>query len=440
MLKLTTVPIMDLSSKTMNEINIFESYLKQISSLLEQSNYATALDLCKEMKTRLLANPPVSPIFLGWQRYYQFVCLTRLDRDKEALEHFLSHEEQPFVLDHIQTAYMSSVAAELACAAGNSVMTLKLSRLAWTMSFREPEIISRIQKAQNACVYFERLKCNRLNFGFARFLTGFGKSNDIPVLFIQGLECLLANYRQSSSLTIAAILINSLAELAGYLEAPPDNLDRLRLVELVDAINKIPGTILVSGQFVCASQLIADNNLPELSALISQYPQVVNENNEDGMTLLFEAIQEDNLGAVELLIEKDSDLHRCETAQGSSPLLVATNIGNPEIVKALLDAGADPEIKGIFGQTPLIRAVIENRRDVLALLLEYGVLLDRRDEHGNTALMYAVEDGQCDLVSSLVFAGAEVTLKNGAGMTLLQLAQSSDNSEVTRLLQQYKIS
>lgn len=423
----------------MNETSVFDFYLKQISQLLGQKNYSTALELCHEMKNRLLANPPVDHIYLGWQRFYKFLCLVQMNNDKEALQHFLSNEDHPFTLDKNQLAYMTSVASELACSDEQAVLTLKLSRLAWTMSFHDSDIVARVQKAQNACIYFERLRQNRLNFGFARFLTGFGKSNDIPVLFIQGLECLLANYRQSHSLTVAAILLNSLGDLAGFLESLPDNLDRLRLVELVDAINKIPGTITVSGQFLKATKLLEENKLPELSALIKQYPQLVNENDNDGMTLLFRAIQLSNSEAVELLIEKDSDLHRCEPAQGSSPLLMAVNTGNIEAVKLLLEAGADPEIKGIFGQTPLIRAVIENHDKVLALLLEFGVLTDRRDEAGNTALMYAVEDGLVDIARALIYAGSDLSLKNNSSMSLLQIAQSAEQNAMVKFLQQNRI-
>lgn len=424
----------------MNQTNVFEYYVKQISQLLEQKNLSTALELSREMKARLLANPPVDPVFLGWQRFYQFICLVQMHSDKEALELFLQKEEHPFSLDRNQTSYMTSVAAELACATENAVLTLKLSRLAWTTAFHDPDIVARIQKAQNACIYFERLKRNRLNFGFARFLTGFGKSNNVPVLFVQGLECLLANFRQSASLSVAAILLNSLPELAGYLESLPDNLDRLRIVEIVDAINKIPGTLTFSGQFGRACNLLEENRMTELASLIKQHPQLVDENDEDGMTLLFKAIQRDNLHAIEVLLEKDSDLHRCEAAQGSSPLLLAVNIGNPAVVKILLESGADPEIKGVFGQTPIIRAVIEGHIDIVALLLEYGVLTDRRDDAGNTAIMYAIEDGEIEMVRSLIFSGADTTQKNQAAMTLLQIAESSDQPAIAKLLKQYRIS
>ena len=423
----------------MNESNIFEFYLNQISAKLKDNNLNTALDLCREMRARLLAGPSIDPMMLGWQRFYEFTCLIKMNQDKEALDLFLSSEKQPFILDRNQTAYMTSVAAELACSSDNITLTIKLSRLAWTLSFRDPDIISRVQKAQNACIYCERLRQSRLNFGFARFLTGFGKSNDIPVLFIQGLECLLANYRQSGSLTVAAILLNSLGELAGYLESLPDNLDRLRIVELVDAINNIPGTINVSGYFGKAVKLLEDNRLPELTALIAQYPHLVNENDKDGLTLLFKAIQQNNLRALELLIEKDADLHRCEAVQGSSPLLMAVNLGQADMVKVLLESGSDPEIKGVFGQTPLIRSVTEGYFSVLALLLEYGSLLDRRDDTGNTALMHAVEDGQLEMVKALIFAGADTSLKNQASMNLLQLAESSDQPAVAKFLKQQNI-
>jgi hypothetical protein len=233
------------------------------------------------MKARLYASAPVNPVMLGWQRYYHFLCLVKLDKDDEALDLFLEKEPQPYILDHTQSSFMTSVSAELACARKDAVLTMKLSRLAWAMSFHTQDLILRIQKAQNACIYFERLEMNRLNFGFARFLTGFGRSNEVPVLYLQGLECLAANYRQSASLTIAAILLNSAPHVAKMLENPPDEIDKSRISELVERINRLPTVISVSGEFENALKLLEDNSLSELNDLIKKHPLLVNENTDD---------------------------------------------------------------------------------------------------------------------------------------------------------------
>ncbi|MFZ5950843.1 MAG: ankyrin repeat domain-containing protein [Candidatus Rifleibacteriota bacterium] len=414
--------------------NVFEFYLKQIGNLLQKKKYDTALELCREMKTRLLASPPVDPVMLGWQRFYQFIILVQLHQDSDALNHFFSNEEHPYSLDLNQIIYMTSVAAELACNLENVKHTLKLARLSWALSFRDHELITRIQKAQNACIYFERLKQNRLNFGFARFLTGFGKSNDIPVLYLQGLECLLANFKQSHSRIINALLIDSLDTLNKYYEAPPENLDRARVLEIIEAIKKHRRTYQHSGQYQKASGFLMQKQNIELKNLLKDFPELVFEYDEDANTLLFEAVRYNNEEAVDLLLELNADLHSIEDIQGATPLLLAANLGYTSIARRLLDYGADPEIKGLFGQTPLIRSVIEGHHDMLALMLEYGVIPDRRDDSGNTALMHAIEDGQIEMVKSLIFAGADTSIKNAADMSLIDIAEKMQNPEMIKLI------
>ncbi|MDN5278396.1 MAG: ankyrin repeat and box protein 2 [Clostridiales bacterium] len=419
--------------------NVFEFYLKQITNLLNKKKFDTGLDLCREMKARLLANPPVDPVFLGWQRFYEFIHLVQLHKDEEALSLFNSNEEQPFSLDLNQITYMTSVAAELACNLNKIKQTLKLARLSWALSFRDQEVIARIQKAQNACIYFERLKENRLNFGFARFLTGFGKSNDIPVLYVQGLECLLANYRQSHSPIILAMLVDGLSTLSGYFENPPDHLEKKRIIELIDAINAEKKAIVCCGMYEKALKFLLDNKLAELLGLLEEFPDLVYECDEEGSTLLLEAVRNNDEDAVELLLGRNADVHVIEDIQDSTPLLLAVNLGHVNIARKLLNKGADPEIKGLFGQTPLIRSVIEGHYDVIALLLEYGVLTDRRDESGNTAIMHAVEDNKIEMVKSLIYAGADTSLKNAAGMSLLQIAESMGHETLIPVLKQFRV-
>lgn len=419
--------------------NVFDFYLKQINSLMQNKKFSKAFELAKEMKARLLAYPPIDPTLLGWQRFYQFIIMVQLEMDAEALNLFLTNEEHPYSLDLNQITYMTSVAAELACNLQEVKQTLKLARLSWALSFRDQEIIARIQKAQNACIYFERLKSNRLNFGFARFLTGFGKSNDIPVLYIQGLECLLANFKQTQSRIIQTLLQDSLETLESFYEAPPENLERPRILELIEAIKGQRKAYQLSGFYEKALTFIEDGKTAELMGLLQEFPDLVFEYDENASTLLFEAVRQTDEAAVEILLKHDADIHSIEDIQGSTPLLLAVNLGHVNIARTLLDAGADPEIKGVFGQTPLIRSVIEAHHDLLALLLEYGVITDRRDESGNTAIMHAVEDNQIEMVKSLIYAGADTSLKSAAGMSLLQIAESMNHHELAGFLKQVKV-
>lgn len=413
--------------------SVYQTYLKQIGTQLANKQYQKALDLCDEMKAHLFANPPVNPILLGWQRYYKFLCMLKLRQDKEALDLFLSTEEHPFILDRIQGNLMTTMAAELACALGDVKLTLKLSRMAWSLVFPIQDPVQRIQKAQNACIFFDRLQMNRLNFGFARFLLGFGKSNKMPILVLQGLECLLSNYLQSASLTIAAMLISSEKDVYDLLETPPEGVDRPRVAELMDRMQKLPKQMMISGKFNDALKLLEDNSLSELNDVLKENPLIINENDDNGETLLFKAIEQCNLSAVQMLLKADSDVHRLERENGYIPLLKAVEIGDVKIVEELLNYGSDPEVKDNNGESPLIKAVNEDRFEVLSLLIDYGVIIDRRDGQGFTALMRAAEKGDVQALNRLIYAGADASLKNHAEQTLSEIAAYSENEECIKL-------
>ena len=58
---------------------------------------------------------------------------------------------------------------------------------------------------------------------------------------------------------------------------------------------------------------------------------------------------------------------------------------NPAAITALLDAGADLEARGKFGETPLHVAAISNKNPaVIAALLDAGANLKARDRFGKT--------------------------------------------------------
>lgn len=109
------------------------------------------------------------------------------------------------------------------------------------------------------------------------------------------------------------------------------------------------------------------------------------------------------------------------------PLFTAVQFGNLEIVKLLLQRGADPKR---YAPSPLYRAVESNRRDIIPILLEYGVgpqatalklavlhkeesmvklLLDgglKVSEYGYAALYAAGMKGDWDMVNLLKSRGA----------------------------------
>ena len=137
--------------------------------------------------------------------------------------------------------------------------------------------------------------------------------------------------------------------------------------------------------------------------------------------------------------------------QGVSPLIAAAGAGRVEVVKLLLDQGADlnyqnqerittrgkkrvkKKIK--FGGTPLMHAAKGGHAEVVGLLLNKGADLNAMDaKHGLTALHWAVFHNQQAAMQALLDKGASPGLKDRRGFTPLLLAAHYAKPEIVGLL------
>eukprot|EP01119_Soliformovum_irregulare_P001805 TRINITY_DN1159_c0_g2_i1.p1 TRINITY_DN1159_c0_g2~~TRINITY_DN1159_c0_g2_i1.p1 ORF type:complete len:877 (+),score=308.98 TRINITY_DN1159_c0_g2_i1:74-2704(+) len=89
--------------------------------------------------------------------------------------------------------------------------------------------------------------------------------------------------------------------------------------------------------------------------LISKAPQTVNSKNRNGETPLHNAIRNDTLKMmmVKLLLNSKADPNVRNDTGGDTALSLAVKLGRKNLVKTLLQAGADPDIKDIEDKTPL---------------------------------------------------------------------------------------
>ena len=73
-----------------------------------------------------------------------------------------------------------------------------------------------------------------------------------------------------------------------------------------------------------------------------------------------------------------------------TPLLHAVHKNQLESVRALLDAGANPNLATPSGMTPMMMAAGYGNRPIVGLLLRRGARTDVRDHSGAVALDYAL--------------------------------------------------
>lgn len=110
-------------------------------------------------------------------------------------------------------------------------------------------------------------------------------------------------------------------------------------------------------------------------------------------------------------------LELCDT-YGHTPLITAAKYGHSNMVKALLDAGADINAKiPDSGFTALHCATQHGHCDVVNILLQRRADVDARTSDGSTALLIAAGLGHIDIIHSLLAKGANVEAErvvNGA--------------------------
>ena len=154
----------------------------------------------------------------------------------------------------------------------------------------------------------------------------------------------------------------------------------------------------------------------------------VNARDAGQFTPLMNSATNGNLAAVKMLLAKGAEVNVVSAArqgdiqthtggvvkngplaQGNfTPLLLAATFGPPELVKGLLEAGAQVNAKDIRGLTPLMLAVATDRQspETIGALLAKGADVNATDLTGQTALDWARKIGVKTTIKMLERAGA----------------------------------
>jgi ankyrin repeat protein len=118
----------------------------------------------------------------------------------------------------------------------------------------------------------------------------------------------------------------------------------------------------------------------------------------------------------------------------NSPLGIAAELGNVEIVKFLVRSGCKVEWAGALEPSPLYLAASKGHLEVVKLLIDNNAKLDAKDEDGFTPLMSASALGYFEVVKLLVESGAKTNVTNESGDFALLCAASNGHNNIFEYL------
>ena len=151
----------------------------------------------------------------------------------------------------------------------------------------------------------------------------------------------------------------------------------------------------------------------------------------------FKACEEGNLDKVQKYIKKGCDVNRNSeetVSYGKTPLMCAASEGRFDVVKYLIDCGADVNEKGYLKQTALHYASGRGDLKVVEALLSKGAEIDVEDEYRCTPLMLAAGWGHIDILLYLIDHGADVNKKGYRKPTALHYASKRGDLKVVEAL------
>jgi len=175
----------------------------------------------------------------------------------------------------------------------------------------------------------------------------------------------------------------------------------------------------------------------QVAALLKEDPKLINARDGDGRTALHWAALYGQKKVVELLLAEKADVNSLDE-DGFTPLHWAATFNQSDAVKVLLANKADMNLKvPKYGWTALRLAVIHGHMATAEALLNGGADPNVKDEENIPLLHQAVIRGKKEMVELLLAKKANVNTKDSEGETALDEAEEQGNKEIIELLRQH---
>ncbi len=181
-------------------------------------------------------------------------------------------------------------------------------------------------------------------------------------------------------------------------------------------------------------ELAQQGNLDGVKTLIEKDPELIDARDKDGRTPLHWACRGVHLDMVKYLMEKGADVN-AEDANKVVPLHSLATRNSAEAMEILIAKEANVDAANFGGNTALHYAGMNDAADAAAVLVKNGADLEIKEDYGRTPLVLcARERGGPKTIKVLLDGGADVNARDKFGASALDLAAWRGKKEVVDLL------
>ena len=207
-------------------------------------------------------------------------------------------------------------------------------------------------------------------------------------------------------------------------------------------------------------EAIESDHVEEVRRLVTEDPSLANARDDHGVSALMRARYRMNLGLVDAIKDRVAELDVFEAAtfgdldrlttlldaepalvtsysgDGFTPLHFAAFFGRPEAAALLIARGAQVDAlgRGFMTGTALHSAAAASHADIVRMLVDAGAEPNLRQSGGGTPLHAAAANADVASVEALLEHGADPSLTTEDGRSILRLAEErGDQATVERI-------